>query len=105
VGAVFEVKREIPAEIYSHSVAQSRAEKNRLSGTEIMSRISRLVALATRLTMAPAVSVAAQEVIDATAMGTSTQLGKNVSVKVIIERWSTKEDQRRSTQAFQKGQQ
>jgi hypothetical protein len=38
-------------------------------------------------------------------MGTSTQLGKNVSVKVIIDRWSTKEDQQTSNQAFRKGHQ
>jgi hypothetical protein len=32
------------------------------------------------------------ETIDATAMGTSTQLGKNVSVKVTIYEFSTPED-------------
>jgi len=37
-------------------------------------------------------------------MGTSTQLGKNVSVKLIIERWSTKEDQKTIDDAFAKGQ-
>ena len=39
-------------------------------------------------------AASAQETIDATAMGTSTQLGKNVSIKLIINSWSTKEDQK-----------
>ena len=42
--------------------------------------------------------------IDATAMGTSTQLGANVSVKVIINRFSTDEDRQVLVAAFQKGQ-
>lgn len=42
--------------------------------------------------------------IDATAMGTSTQLGANVSVKVIINRFSTNEDRQVLVAAFQKGQ-
>ena len=32
-------------------------------------------------------SAVAQETFDATAMGTSTQLGKNVSIKLIITSW------------------
>jgi hypothetical protein len=32
------------------------------------------------------------ETIDATAMGTSTQMGRNVSVKLVINRFSTQED-------------
>jgi hypothetical protein len=42
--------------------------------------------------------------IDATAMGTSTQLGKNVSIKVIINRFSTEEERQVLVAAFKKGQ-
>src|SRR6516225_5645954 len=42
--------------------------------------------------------------IDATAMGTSTQLGKNVSVKVIINEFSTEEDRAILIEAYKKGQ-
>ena len=42
--------------------------------------------------------------IDATAMGTSTQLGKNVSVKVTIYDFSTEEDRAILVEAFKKGQ-
>ena len=44
------------------------------------------------------------ETIDATAMGTSTQLGQTVSVKVIISRFSTEEDRAVLVDAFKKGQ-
>jgi len=44
------------------------------------------------------------ETIDATAMGTSTQLGKNVSVKVIISKYSAEEDRAVLVDAFKKGQ-
>jgi hypothetical protein len=44
------------------------------------------------------------ETIDATAMGTSTQLGQNVSVKVIIYEFSTDEDRKILIDAFKKGQ-
>ena len=42
--------------------------------------------------------------IDATAMGTSTQLGANVSVKVTIYDFSTEEDRAILAEAFKKGQ-
>jgi hypothetical protein len=42
--------------------------------------------------------------IDATAMGTSTQLGKTVSIKVIINQFSTEEDRQTLIAAFKKGQ-
>ena len=42
--------------------------------------------------------------IDATAMGTSTQLGKTVNVKVIIYEFSTPEDREVLVDAFKKGQ-
>jgi hypothetical protein len=44
------------------------------------------------------------ETIDATAMGTSTQLGQNVSVKVTISKFSTAEDRAILVDAFTKGQ-
>src|SRR5882757_7673799 len=44
------------------------------------------------------------ETIDATAMGTSTQMGKNVSVKVTINQFSTQEDRRVLVEAFKQGQ-
>ena len=44
------------------------------------------------------------ETIDATAMGTSTQLGRNVSVKVTIYEYSTGEDRQILIDAFKKGQ-
>ncbi|MBV8631812.1 MAG: hypothetical protein JOZ83_12860, partial [Silvibacterium sp.] len=45
-----------------------------------------------------------QATIEATAMGTGTQLGENVGVKMIIYRFSTDEDLRVLVAAFQKGQ-
>jgi hypothetical protein len=44
------------------------------------------------------------ETIDATAMGTSTQLGRMVSVKVNIYNYSTDEDRQVLVEAFKKGQ-
>jgi hypothetical protein len=44
------------------------------------------------------------ETIDARAMGTSTQMGQNVGVKVIINRFSTPEDRQVLVDAFKKGQ-
>jgi len=44
------------------------------------------------------------ETIDATAYGTSTQLGRNVGVTLIIYEWSTPEDRQVLLDAFQKGQ-
>jgi hypothetical protein len=44
------------------------------------------------------------ETIDATAMGTSTQLGQNVNVKVTIYEYSTEEDRQILIDAFKKGQ-
>ena len=46
----------------------------------------------------------ATETIDATAMGTSTQLGKNVGVKIIITRYTTEEERQAFIAAFKKGQ-
>jgi len=44
------------------------------------------------------------ETIDATAMGTSTQLGQNVSIKVTIYEFSTEEDRQILIAAYKKGQ-
>jgi hypothetical protein len=44
------------------------------------------------------------ETIDATAMGTSTQMGKTVSVKVTIDHFSSPEDRQVLVDAFKKGQ-
>src|ERR1700692_4589731 len=44
------------------------------------------------------------ETIDATAMGTSTQMGQSVSVKVTINQFSTPEDRQVLVDAFKKGQ-
>ncbi len=44
------------------------------------------------------------ETIDATAWGTSTQLGRNVGITIIIYEYSTPQDQDLLTEAFQKGQ-
>ncbi len=44
------------------------------------------------------------ETIDATAMGTSTQLGKNVSVKVTIYQYSSPQDRQVLVDAFKQGQ-
>jgi len=43
------------------------------------------------------------ETIDATAWGTSTQLGRNIGVTLIIYDWSTAEDRQILVDAFQKG--
>jgi hypothetical protein len=63
--------------------------------------------LALLLTVAmPAVSAddRTTETIDATAMGTSTQMGHSVSVKVLINEFSTQEDRQVLVDAFKKGQ-
>lgn len=44
------------------------------------------------------------ETIDATARGTSTQMGKDVNIKVLIYSYSTEEDRQALVQAFRKGQ-
>jgi hypothetical protein len=57
-------------------------------------------------TVRPAVSADDRptETIDARAMGTSTQMGQNVGVKVIITRFSTPQDRQVLVDAFKKGQ-
>jgi hypothetical protein len=56
------------------------------------------------VTMAISADDRKTETIDATAMGTSTQLGRNVSIKVTIYEYSTEEDRKILVDAFKKGQ-
>jgi len=60
--------------------------------------------LLTAITLAFSADDRKVETIDATAMGTSTQLGQNVNVKVIIYEYSTEEDRQILIDAFKKGQ-
>ena len=59
--------------------------------------------LLTAVTLALSADDRKVETIDATAMGTSTQLGKTVSVKVTIYEYSTDEDRQLLIEAFKKG--
>jgi hypothetical protein len=56
------------------------------------------------MTCVPGFTREKYETIDATAYGTSTQLGRNVGVTVIIYDFSTPEDRDILVEAFQKGQ-
>ena len=56
------------------------------------------------LTSTPGFAREKNETIDATAYGTSTQLGRNVGITLIIYEWSTPEDRQILVDAFQKGQ-
>jgi hypothetical protein len=60
--------------------------------------------LLTGVTLALSADDRQVETIDATAMGTSTQLGKTFSVKVTIYEFSTEEDRQILLDAFKKGQ-
>lgn len=60
--------------------------------------------LVTAVTLAFSAEDRKIETIDATAMGTSTQLGKTVNVKVTIYEFSTPEDKQILVDAFKKGQ-
>jgi hypothetical protein len=60
--------------------------------------------LLTGVTLALSADDRQVETIDATAMGTSTQLGKTVSVKVTIYEYSSEEDRQILLDAFKKGQ-
>jgi hypothetical protein len=66
-----------------------------------------MVLLAVLMISAAAIAVSEDrktETIDATAMGTSTQLGRNIGVKVLIYEYSTEEDRQVLVEAFKKGQ-
>jgi hypothetical protein len=60
--------------------------------------------LLTAVTLALAADDRKVETIDATAMGTSTQMGRVVSVKVTIYEYSADEDRQILIEAFKKGQ-
>jgi hypothetical protein len=75
-----------------------------MSTQTTLAHLKTIAVLAVSLTIAMGSAAVAQETIDATAMGTSTQLGKNVAVKIIITSWSTKEDQQTLNAAFKQGQ-
>jgi hypothetical protein len=62
------------------------------------------VLLITGVTLAFCADDRQVETIDATAMGTSTQLGKTVNVKVTIYEFSTPEDRQILLDAYKKGQ-
>ena len=66
-----------------------------------LARWSAALALAAAFSV---IAASAQETIDATALGTSTQLGKNTSIKLIVNSYSTPEDKKVLMDAFQKGQ-
>ena len=53
----------------------------------------------------PLLAAAQLETIDATARGTSTQLGHTVTIRLIITQWSTPEDRQTLVNAFKQGQQ
>jgi hypothetical protein len=52
----------------------------------------------------PGVGQQAKETIDATAFGTSTQLGKHFTLRIIVYKFSGPEDRAMLVKAFQKGQ-
>jgi hypothetical protein len=60
--------------------------------------------LALLLAAAAVPAISQTETIDATAMGTSTQLGRVVSIKLTINKFSSPEDRKVLVDAFKKGQ-
>jgi hypothetical protein len=69
-----------------------------------VSGISLLVGLLVAASVPSVGQRGTNETIDATAFGTSTQLGRNFGIKVIIYEFSAPEDRDILVQAFQKGQ-
>src|SRR5271167_3545011 len=63
-----------------------------------------LVATLVTAASLPGLAREKNETIDATIYGTSTDLGKNVPITLIIYRWSTPEDRQILVDAFQEGQ-
>ena len=72
--------------------------------SDITIGISVLVVLLMILTVPGFGQRGSTETIDATAWGTSTQLGRNVGVRIIIYEFSSPEDRDVLVQAFQQGQ-
>src|SRR5690348_11549879 len=68
-----------------------------------VSGISLLVGLLVAASVPSVGQRGTNETIDATAFGTSTQLGRNFGIKVIIYEFSAPEDRDILVQAFQKG--
>jgi len=60
--------------------------------------------LLTLLLAAAVPAISQTETIDATAMGTSTQMGRTVSIKLTINKYSSPEDRQVLVDAFKKGQ-
>ena len=65
----------------------------------------RLFSVALAILTFPLLTAAQIETIDATARGTSTQLGHTISIKLIITRYSTPGDRQTLVDAFNQGQQ
>ena len=73
----------------------------------LISRYLRVGAAATAIvlmTAAPGVAREKYETIDAQAYGTSTQLGRNGTIRLIIYEYSTADDRQILVESFQKGQ-
>src|SRR5579872_4690494 len=70
----------------------------------IVKRISLLITLLMIVSVLSFGQRGSSETIDATAFGTSTQMGRNFGVKIIIYEFSSPEDRDVLVQAFQKGQ-
>ena len=77
--------------------------RTKLSLSAIVFNVLLLASLLT-LGSIPGFSRDKNETIDATAWGTSTQLGRNIGITLIIYQYSTPEDREVLVQAFQKGQ-
>jgi hypothetical protein len=104
------VKEHIGGWQYSASASQSRGDKGMMDShdSKSVTRRHRALLLVTLLliaiTPAPSQGNGKSATIDATAMGTSTQLGAIVSIKVIINRFSTEEERQQLIAAFKQGQ-
>jgi hypothetical protein len=75
-----------------------------LKALKLTKSISLLIALLTIASVPSLGQRGSTETIDATAFGSSTQLGRNFGVKIIIYEFSSPEDRDILVQAFQKGQ-
>jgi hypothetical protein len=83
-------------------------EENRMRKSAQFSGFLKGISLLIGLLMIASIPAAGQrgetETIDATALGSSTQLGRNFGVKIIIYEFSSPEDRDVLVEAFQKGQ-
>jgi hypothetical protein len=78
--------------------------RTNVKGSHCRHRISLLISLLMMVGVPAFGQRGSTETIDATAFGTSTQLGRNFGVKVIIYEFSDPEDREILVQAFAKGQ-